>query len=140
MEKLIDELIAKINIDSVFVIQGGTAFVRGLLNFFAKNLYTDWMSPFIAVIFGQLIAYVQRGLSGDAIMYGFGLAGGAIMFEVLFKRFLDGYSVLTGRHKSNPIIQAKHKANNAKAEALIESMKKKLRLKKKPADTKEDQP
>lgn len=139
MEKLIDELIAKINIDSVFVIQGGTAFVRGILNFFAKNLYTDWMSPFIAVIFGQLLAYSQKGFSGEAIMYGFGLAGGAIMFEVLFKRFLDGCSVLTGRHKNNPIIQAKHKANNAKAEALIESMKKKLRLKK-PAEPKEEQP
>lgn len=123
MDELVNKVVSQIDINSVFVIQGGTALIKALLNVTMRTRYTDWMAPFVAVALGQLLAFYSRGLGGEAILYGLGLAGGAITFQTIWNKFFEGVSVITGKDKEDPVIQSKLEVATSDAGAQIEKIK-----------------
>lgn len=128
MDELIEKLLAQIDLDAVLVIQGATALVKFVLNLVARQSYTDYLAPFVAVAMGQLIAWTQYGVGVNAIIYGFKISGGAIVFSELYKRFLEGWSWFK-RGKDDPLLKAKVEHTAIKSDARISSIKSLLKKK-----------
>lgn len=122
MEQLLEELLKQIDLQAVLVIQGATAFVKFLLNVIARQTYTDWVAPFVAVLMGQLIAWAQYGLGVNAVIYGFKVSGGAIIFNELYKRFIEGVSWFR-KGTDDPALKAKVEQSSQNTDAQINKIK-----------------
>lgn len=129
MDELLKSLVAHFDIESIFVVQAATALVRFLLNLIAKDSYTDFYAPFVAVIMGQVIAYTEFGLGLNSFIYGLKLAGSAIMFSVIFGKMVEGWSWFT-KGKEDPVLAAKVQKSSTDTQSKIDSMKKLLKIKK----------
>lgn len=134
MEELTNELIKQIDLGSSLEIYGATIAVLWVLNVLFRRTYTDWVAPAVAVVMGQFQAFwVHNHYDAHALVHGFKIAGGAIVFQAFIKKGVEGFTWLK-RGKEDPVLKAKVEAAEASADAQIAKMK--ALLNKKKEDTK----
>jgi hypothetical protein len=127
-DELIEELILQIDLSVVLVVQLVTGIVRSTLNIWSvtRDVYTDWMIPYVACLVGILFGFARKGWNLEAILYGLVLGGGAVFFSQLWNKGMAGMSVLRGKDKADPVIKAKVEKTSTSADCLVEAMKARL--------------
>jgi len=124
MEDFIARLIEAINIGNALVVLSATEIVRYAMNVIWRKTYTDFWSPLVALVMGQIMAYRMGGVYGiDVAIAGLQLAGSAMVFSSLWKKFNEGVAWFSGK-KDDPVIMAKLEKTNAKVEQQIAAVKK----------------
>lgn len=130
MEELTNELLKQIDLGSSLEIYGATIAVLWVLNVLFRKTYTDWVAPGVAVVMGQIQAFmVHNHFDGHAVVHGFKIAGGAIVFQAFIKKGVEGFTWLK-RGKEDPVLKAKVEATSTAADAQIAKMKALLAKKK----------
>ena len=124
MDEFIHNLIVVLDLDSALVVLAAAEAVKFLLNIVWRKAYTDFWYPAVAIIMGQLIAYLANPeYDLNVLVYGLKLAGSAIVFSTLWKKFNEGVSWFT-KGNDDPVLKAKVEVEAAKAEAITNKVKK----------------
>lgn len=122
MDEILNQILAKMDVEAIFVIQGATSLVKFFLNLVAKDTYTDFVAPFVAVMTGMMMAYAQGGFNLNQFIYGLKLAGMAILFTEISDKFRDGWTWFR-KGKSDPLMKAKMEASSLETEHKISKVK-----------------
>jgi hypothetical protein len=123
MDEFVHRLIVILDLDSALVVLAASEVVKLVLNLVWRKTYTDFWYPAVAMVMGQLIAYLANPQYDlNVMVYGLKLAGSAIVFSTLWKKFNEGLSWFT-KGNEDPILKAKVEQEAAKADALTTKLK-----------------
>ena len=127
MGALLDDLVKVLDLESALVVLATAELIRYLLNVVFRKHYTDFWYPVVAVIMGQLMAWLPSiGYSLTVMVLGLKLAGSAIVFSTLWKKFNEGFSWFT-KGKKDPVLNAKVDTTEIRIDEHIKKVKKLLK-------------
>lgn len=129
MDKLFEKILAYVNTEIVLAVQLVSSLVKTTLNLIWRDVYTDWVTPYVAMVIGLIYGISQLGANMDGLLCGLATGGGAIVFQELWDRGVEGWSVLRGKGKDHPVMAAKVQHSSSLAESQIEKVKRLMKRK-----------